>query len=121
MNRAMEVLLTGRSISAQELKDWGIANSVVPAAQLEAEAMRYARAVAALSTDGLMLGKRALQQFYHGIGMGAFQNFASVGHPLFTNLVWREDEYNFLKERNVEGNKEAWIKLNKIFGDQGFD
>jgi enoyl-CoA hydratase len=121
LNRGMEVLLTGRSLTADELKDWGVANSVVPADSLEAEAMRYARAVAALSTDGLMLGKRALHQFLHGMGMAGFQNFASVGHPLFTNLVWREDEYNFLKERNVEGNKEAWTKLNKIFGDQGFD
>lgn len=121
LNRGMEVLLTGRSLTAQELKDWGVANSVVPADRLEAEAMRYARAVAALSTDGLMLGKRALHQFLHGVGMAAYQNFASVGHPLFTNLVWREDEYNFLKERDADGNKEAWAKLNKPFSDNGFD
>ena len=56
--------------------------------------MRYARTIAALSTDGLMLGKRALHQFLHGVGMAAYQNFASVGHPLFTNLVWRDDEYS---------------------------
>ncbi len=121
LNRGMEVLLTGRTLTAQELKDWGVANSVVPPQQLEAEAMRYARAVAALSTDGLMLGKRALHQFLHGVGMASYQNFASVGHPLFTNLVWREDEYNFLKERNADGNKEAWAKLNKPFSDNGFD
>lgn len=121
LNRGMEVLLTGRVVTPQELKDWGVANSVVPADQLEAEAMRYARAVAALSTDGLMLGKRALHQFLHGVGMAGYQNFASVGHPLFTNLVWREDEFNFMKERNELGNKEAWKKLNKKFDDQGFE
>jgi len=121
LNRGMEVLLTGRIVTPQELKDWGVANSVVPADQLEAEAMRYARAVAALSTDGLMLGKRALHQFLHGVGMAGYQNFASVGHPLFTNLVWREDEFNFMKERTEIGNKEAWKKLNKIFDDQGFE
>jgi enoyl-CoA hydratase len=121
LNRGMEVLLTGRTLTAQELKDWGVANSVVAPDELEAEAMRYARTIAALSTDGLMLGKRALHQFLHGVGMAAYQNFASVGHPLFTNLVWREDEYNFLKERNAEGNKEAWAKLNKPFSDNGFD
>jgi enoyl-CoA hydratase/carnithine racemase len=121
LNRGMEVLLTGRVVTPQELKDWGVANSVVPADQLEAEAMRFARAVAALSTDGLMLGKRALHQFLHGVGMAGYQNFASVGHPLFTNLVWREDEFNFMKERNELGNKEAWKKLNKIFDDQGFE
>lgn len=121
LNRGMEILLTGRSVSPQELKDWGVANSVVPREQLEAEAMRYARAIAALSTDGLMLGKRAMHQFYHGVGVSSYQNFASVGHPLFTNLVWRDDEFNFMRERNTMGNKEAWKALNDIFKDQGFE
>ncbi len=121
LNRGMEILLTGRTVTADELKDWGVANAIVRPEKLEAEAMRYARAVAALATDGLMLGKRAMQQYLHGMGMAGYQNFASVAHPLFTNLVWREDEYNFLKERNASGNKEAWSKLNKIFSDQGFD
>ncbi len=122
LNRGMEVLLTGRSVTPDELKEWGIANSVVPEDQLFDEAMRYARAVAALSTDGLMLGKRAMHQYLHGLGLASFQNFASIGHPLFTNIVWREDEFNFLNERNKEGsNKGVWKKLNKIFKDLGFD
>jgi enoyl-CoA hydratase len=121
LNRGMEILLTGRSVTPEELKSWGIANSVVPPGKLQGEALRYARAVAALSTDGLMLGKRALHQYLHGLGMSAYQNFASVAHPLFTNLVWREDEYNFLRERDTHGNKAAWQRLNKIFNDQGFD
>lgn len=121
LNRGMEILLTGRSVTAAELKDWGVANSVVEPDQLQAEALRFARAIAALSTDGLQLGKRALHQFYHGVGMAGFQNFASIGHPLFTNLVWREDEHNFLRERNAHGNKEAWRRLNKMFSDLGFD
>ncbi len=121
LNRGMEILLTGRSVTPEELKDWGIANSVVPREELEDEAMRYARTIAALATDGLMLGKRALHQYLHGIGMSAYQNFASVAHPLFTNLVWREDEFNFMKERNEMGNKEAWQELNRVFKEQGFD
>lgn len=122
LNRGMEILLTGRSISPAEMKDWGIANSVVPEDQLFDEAMRFARAVAALSTDGLMLGKRAMHQYLHGLGIAAFQNFASIGHPLFTNIVWREDEFNFLNERNKAGdNKTVWKKLNGIFKKLGFD
>jgi enoyl-CoA hydratase len=121
LNRGMEILLTGRTMSAQELKDWGVANSVVSRENLEDEAMRYARAVAAQSTDGLMLGKRAFQQYLHGTGMGAFQNFATVAHPLFTNLVWRDDEANFLKMRNEHGGKDAMKKLNSIWEDLGFE
>jgi len=120
LNRGMEILLTGRTMTAAELKDWGVANSVVPRESLEDEAMRYARAVAAQSTDGLMLGKRAYHQYLHGMGMGAFQNFATVAHPLFTNMVWREDEANFLKMRDENGGKDAMKKLNAVWDDLGF-
>src|SRR5690606_33863087 len=43
MNRGMEVMLTGRTVTPDELKEWGVANSVVPRDKLEAEALRYAR------------------------------------------------------------------------------
>lgn len=121
LNRGMEVLLTGRKVPAQELKDWGVANSVVPREKLEAEALRYARAVAAHSTDNLMLGKRAMQQFLHGMGVGAYLNFATVAHPLFSNVVWRDDEANFLRERDKNGGREAMQNINKIWEDLGFD
>ncbi len=98
LNRGMEALLTGRKMSAQELKEWGVASSVVPRNKLADEALRYARAVAAHSTDNLMLGKRALQQYFHGLGIGAFVNFATVAHPLFSNVVWRDGEINFLRD-----------------------
>lgn len=121
LNRGMEVLLTGRKMMARELKEWGVANSVVPREKLEDEALRYARAVAAHSTDNLMLGKRALQQFYHGLGISAFVNFATVAHPLFSNVVWREDELNFLRERDKVGGRQAMVNLNKIWEDLGFE
>jgi enoyl-CoA hydratase/carnithine racemase len=117
----LEVLLTGRTVTTKELKDWGVANSVVAPERLTEEAMRYARAIATLPADGLMLGKRALHQYLHGAGMSGYQNFASVAHPLFTNLVWREDEFNFLRERDKVGNKAAWKNLQEIFSKLGFD
>lgn len=120
MNRATEILLTGRAVTPAELSEWGVANSIVPADSLHEEALRYARAVAANSTDNLMLGKRALQQYLHGLGLSAFQNFATVAHPLFTNMVWREDEMNFLRERDRVGGKQAMKNINKIWEDLGF-
>lgn len=121
LNRGMEALLTGRKLTAQELKDWGVASSVVPREKLEDEALRYARAIAAHSTDNLMLGKRALQQYLHGLGVGAYLNFATVAHPLFSNVVWREDEINFLKERDKAGSRQALTNINKVWEDLGFD
>jgi len=121
LNRGMEALLTGRKMTAQELKEWGVANSVVPRDKLAGEALRYARAVAAHSTDNLMLGKRALQQYLHGLGVSAFINFATVAHPLFSNVVWREDEINFLRERDRVGGRDAMRNINKVWEDLGFD
>jgi len=119
-NRGLEVLLTGRTVTPQELKDWGVANSVVPPERLLDEAMRYARAIALLPADGLMLARRAQHQFLHGIGISAYQNFTTIGHPLFTNIVWRDDEFNFLRERNRLGNREAWLHLEEMFSKLGF-
>jgi enoyl-CoA hydratase len=44
--RAMEVCLTGRQVSAQEMHDWGLVNHVVPDGQHLEEAKKLARDVA---------------------------------------------------------------------------
>jgi len=44
--RAMELLLTNRTLSAQEALDWGIVNRVVPAADLIAETTKLAEQLA---------------------------------------------------------------------------
>lgn len=121
INRGYELNITGRKVSAQEMKDWGVVASVVPEDKLMDEALRYARAVAAHSTDNLMLGRHSMQMFYRLLGVGTFINYAQVAHPLFTNMVWREDEHNFLRERNKVGNKQAMVNINKVWEDLGFE
>ncbi|MGE0881288.1 MAG: enoyl-CoA hydratase/isomerase family protein [Acidimicrobiia bacterium] len=122
INRAYEVIMTGRRVSVDELKDWGVVASVVPRDQLEAEALRYAKAVALHSTDGLMLGRQAKKLFWDMMGMGMWQDFVSVAHPLFTNLVWRDDETNLLKERNRLGSARAGLDaVHKKWEELGFD
>lgn len=122
INRGYEVILTGRQVSAAELKEWGVANSVVPERDLEAEALRYARAVAAHSTDGSMIGRQAKKLFWDMVGISQWNNFVSVAHPLFTNLVWREDEANMLKERVHSGSsREALARVYERWEELGFD
>lgn len=120
MNRGYEAMLTGRTIPASELREWGVVSSLVPDEKLEDEAMRYARAIAAHSTDGLMIGRQAKKMFWNAIGMGQWEAFVNVAHPLFTNLVWREDEYNMLRVRNEHGPREALRQMHKIWEDLGF-
>ncbi|HEY3669627.1 MAG TPA: enoyl-CoA hydratase/isomerase family protein [Acidimicrobiia bacterium] len=120
-NRGYEAMITGRRITAEEMRDWGVVSSIVPAADLEAEAMRYAQAIAHHSADGLMIGKQALITFWHGVGMAEFGDWVQMAHPLFTNLVWRDDEFNFFKERGERGAKGALTELQRRYAEWGFE
>jgi enoyl-CoA hydratase len=122
INRGYEVLITGRTVQADELKEWGVVSSLVPEDQLQDEAMRYAKAVAAHSTDGLMLGRQAKKIFWDMMGYPLWNDFTSVAHPLFTNLVWRDDEANLLKERARLGSPRAALDaVHKRWEDLGFE
>lgn len=121
INRGYEAMITGRRVKARELEQWGVANSVVPEAELADEALRYARAIASHSADGLMIGKHGLQMFWELMGMSTYGSFVRLAHPLFTNLVWREDEFNFFRERNERGAKEALAELEKRWKEFGFE
>ena len=120
-NRGSEAMITGRKIPARELKDWGVVASVVPDDELRDEAMRYARAIAHHSADGLMIGKAALITFWNAVGMAQFGDWVQMAHPLFTNLVWRDDEFNFMRERGERGGREALAELSRRYAEWGFE
>lgn len=120
-NRGYEAMITGRRVSAAELHDWGVAASVVPADALRDEAMRYARAIAHHSADGLMVGKHALITFWHAVGMAQFGDWVPMAHSVFSNLSWREDEYNFIKERSKRGGRAAMAELERRYQEWGFE
>lgn len=114
--RYREWMLTGRALTAQEAKEWGLVNEVIPEADLEARTMEWARAIAAHSTDGLMIGKTVTHMIYDLLGMPGSLTVTNLAHPLFTNLKWREDEFNFLKVRSEQGTTEAFKQREKIWG-----
>jgi enoyl-CoA hydratase/carnithine racemase len=71
--KAMEMLLTGTPISAQEALTVGLVNRVVPQEELEEETLALATQVAAFSPHTMALGKAA---FYRQMAMdrpGAYQ------------------------------------------------
>ena len=120
-NRGYEAMITGRKVSATELRDWGVAASVVPADALRDEALRYARAIAHHSADGLMVGKHALIAFWHAVGIAQFGDWVPMAHTVFSNLTWREDEFNFMKERSARGGREAMAELERRYSEWGFE
>jgi enoyl-CoA hydratase len=120
-NRGYEAMITGRKVIAAELRDWGVAASVVPAVALRDEALRYARAIAHHSADGLMVGKHALITFWHAVGMAQFSDWVPMAHAVFSNLSWRDDEFNFMKERGARGGREALAELERRYTEWGFE
>ena len=61
-SRAAELLYTGRSMSAEEGERWGFHNRLVPADELEGEALALARRVAEGPNFAHMMTKTMLQQ-----------------------------------------------------------
>jgi enoyl-CoA hydratase/carnithine racemase len=120
-NRGYEAMITGRKVTAAELREWGVAASVVPVESLRHEAMRYAHAIAHHSADGLMVGKHALIAFWHAVGMAQFGDWVPMGHTVFSNLSWRDDEFNFMKERSSRGGREAMAELERRYSEWGFE
>ena len=120
-NRGYEAMITGRKISAEELREWGVAAAVVPEAELHDTALRYARAIAHHSADGLMVGKAALITFWNAVGMAQFGDWVQMAHPVFSGLVWRDDEFNFMKERRERGGKAALEELSRRYTGWGFE
>jgi enoyl-CoA hydratase len=122
INRGYEVILTGRLVTAADLERWGVVNALVPRAELAEETLRYARAVALHSTDGLMIGRQAKKLFWDMMGISQWNDFVNIGHPLFTNLVWRSDEANLLKERaHSSSSSEALRRVYQRWEDLGFE
>jgi enoyl-CoA hydratase/carnithine racemase len=71
--KALEMLMTGRPIGAQEAERAGLVNRIVPSESLAAETLALAREIASYSGDTLALGKAA---FYRQLPLdlpGAYQ------------------------------------------------
>ncbi len=63
-SKAMEMVLTGRMMDAEEAERAGLVSRVVPAAKLIDEAVRTAEKIAAMSRPAAMLAKEAVNRAY---------------------------------------------------------
>jgi enoyl-CoA hydratase len=60
--RARKLFLTGRQASAQEFKDWGVVDEIVPADRLLPAAVELAQSIAAKSPVAVRLAKESLNR-----------------------------------------------------------
>jgi enoyl-CoA hydratase len=105
IKRARELLLTGRMLSGQEAAEIGLVAKAVPADKLEEEVESYAKAMTLLPRDGIAIGKAFTHLVYDSLGLTNSFISGYIGHSMFTNLRWEDDEYNFFKERRNKGAK----------------
>ena len=82
--RAMEMLLTGRTIDASAACDWGLVNRVVPPEKLREASLDLAREVAAHSNFTVSLGKQA---FYSQIDMDQPKAYAYAKEVMSMNAM----------------------------------
>lgn len=118
--RMREWQLTGRTLTAQQALDWNVINDVVPDDKLDDEVMRYAKAVALNPADSLMIGKTHMHVMFDLLGMQGQFSAGALAYPLFTNLKWDDEDWNFLKRRQELGTTEAFAEREKRWAELGF-
>src|SRR5690606_27314172 len=83
---AMEMLLTGDMMSAQDAQRIGLVNRVVAAGKARDEAMAMARKIAAKSAAVVKIGKEA---FYRQIEMDLADAYAYAAEVMTENMLAR--------------------------------
>lgn len=82
--RAMELLLTGEMVDARTALSWGLLNSVVPAADLDAGISRFADLIVARSGAVVARGKRA---FYRQIDQPIASAYAMTNESMARSVL----------------------------------
>jgi enoyl-CoA hydratase/carnithine racemase len=86
---AMEMLLTGELMSAEEAVRFGLVNRAVPRAELDEAAMALARRIASKSSYTLKIGKEA---FYRQLELGLEDAYAYASEVMLENLLAADAE-----------------------------
>src|SRR5690242_4987276 len=87
--QAMEMLLTGEPISADEAQRIGLVNRVAPPGSEREEALRLARVIAAKSTHVVKIGKEA---FYRQLEMDLAEAYEYAAKVMVENMMARDAE-----------------------------
>lgn len=97
--RALEIMITGRSVGPQEALDLGIVNRVLPPESLLSEAMNFANSLAAGATLAIGQIKLAVHEGIDGpLGAGLAIERQRLG-PLFDSHDAREGLAAFIEKR----------------------
>lgn len=104
--RAMEMALTGRTLKADEAKEWGLVNRIVGKGKSVEEAIKLAEMVVGNSPDSVIVSREGIKMGWEGIG--------AEEATRWTQEVWykRMDKGENMKEgvkSFVEKRKPRWV------------
>jgi len=111
-----ELLITGRTITAEEAEQIGIITKAVPPEDLESEVYNLAKAICLLPADAIAVGKMCRRHAFDVAGLTSLM-LGIIYHTLGTNLSYRpyEREVVFIRDRERLGAREAFHKLHTAF------
>jgi 2-(1,2-epoxy-1,2-dihydrophenyl)acetyl-CoA isomerase len=102
MHRAKELMFLGDDLDAATAQQWGIANRVVPAAELDAAATELAERFLALPTRAIALTKRMLNRSFESSREQSFDDEANFQELLATTADFQEGIAAFGQRRDPE-------------------
>lgn len=102
--RAMEMLLTGEALSAEEARELGLVNKLVPEAELEKTVEMLLANISQHSAPVLSMTKKAI---YEGLGM-SLQASLKHSHNLFLNELYKLEDSQEGLRAIAEKRKPQW-------------
>jgi enoyl-CoA hydratase len=100
--RTMELVLTGKFISAQEALHWGLVNRVVPVEMYRFSAMELAGEIARMSPLATQMAKEAINHAFEGSLSEGLSVERKNYHLLFASGDQKEGMNAFLEKRQPE-------------------
>lgn len=98
-SKAMDMVLTGRNMDAQEAERSGLVSRIVPAADLLDEAMKVAARIAGLSQPSVMMAKEAVNRSYETTLSEGVRFERRLFHSLFATEDQKEGMAAFVEKR----------------------
>jgi len=97
--KAMDMVLTGRNMDAQEAERCGLVARVVPAARLHEEALEVAATIASYPLPALLAAKEAINRAFESPLSDAAMFERRLFHALFATADQKEGMAAFLEKR----------------------
>lgn len=97
--KAMDLILTGRNMGAEEAERAGLVARVVPAAELQSTALQAAETIAGMSLPSVMIAKEAVDRSYETTLTEGLRFERRVFHSLFATEDQTEGMTAFVEKR----------------------